>query len=808
MSLRRRGVKTEILRILAGQVTTWRTFWDASRPKTHLPNPLQFLHTTGKGSGNFAVDDILDKLEKPTLPMVQAPVKKASRMTISEIGYSSGDVFIKRIAVKVSEGKLLVNGVVQNEECSLEPLAYGMKLMKRRFLFGPEASCLHVASFTVSDLRQSGDVNTKVEEEKFMNECKKASHEEERRVYFFRNIVKKKKREDKVEKFILLLMVLEYIQFLQGKVHKFKDLCQGLTNERPAMHGIVVSTRSFDELQADLDLPHQKVQEEIMRLINEQGEIKNEDISGDKERTRNTSELPTLPTVGPASMLIKLGVVLGLGFFAAGHSLYNVEGGHHQLDQKVEEEIMRLINEQGDIKKEDISGDKELPTLPTVDSASMLIKLGVVLGLGFFAAGHNLYNVERGHHVIVLMITPSTSIPTSQNTHEHSPIISQGFEESPKTPTFHDDPLNESPQEDSTSQGSSSNVRQLHTLLEHLGRWTKDHPIVNVIGDPSRSVSIRKQLEIDAMWCYFDAFLTSVEPKNFKQAMTKPLWIDALQEEIHEIERLEVWELVSCPDKVFLIKLKWIYKVKTDEFGRVLKNKARLIAQGFREEEGINFEQSFAPVARIEAIRIFIANAAHKNMTIYQMNVKTAFLNGKIKEVVYISQPEGFVDQDNPSHVYKLKKALYGLNQAPRAWYDMLSSFLISQQFSKGGNIQHSSLDMLENDNTPMIENKKLDEDLQGKLVDATLYRGMIGSLMYLTSSRPDLNYAVCLCARYQAKPTEKHLQAVKRIFQYLNGTIYMGLWYSKDTDMSLIAYADADHAGCQDTRRSTSGSA
>ncbi|GJW93644.1 integrase, catalytic region, zinc finger, CCHC-type containing protein [Tanacetum coccineum] len=176
---------------------------------------------------------------------------------------------------------------------------------------------------------------------------------------------------------------------------------------------------------------------------------------------------------------------------------------------------------------------------------------------------------------------PSTSIPSSQE-HEHSLIISQGFEESPKTPTFHDDPLNESPHEDSTSQGSSSNVRQLHTLLEHLGRWTKDHPIENVIGDPSRSVSTRKQLKTDAMWCYFDAFLTSVEPKNFKQAMTEPSWIDAMQEEIHEFERLEVWELVSCPDKVFLIKLKWIYKVKTDEFGGVLKNKARLIAQGFR----------------------------------------------------------------------------------------------------------------------------------------------------------------------------------------------------------------------------------
>ncbi|GJR95138.1 hypothetical protein Tco_0267312 [Tanacetum coccineum] len=134
---------------------------------------------------------------------------------------------------------------------------------------------------------------------------------------------------------------------------------------------------------------------------------------------------------------------------------------------------------------------------------------------------------------------PSTSIPSSQK-QEHSPIISQGFEESPKTPTFHDDPLNESSHEDSTSQGSSSNVRQIHTIFEHLGRWTKDHPIANVIGDPSRSVSTRKQLETDAMWCYFDAFLTFVEPKNFKQVMTKPSWIDAMQEEIHEFERLEV----------------------------------------------------------------------------------------------------------------------------------------------------------------------------------------------------------------------------------------------------------------------------
>nr|GFA60290.1 retrovirus-related Pol polyprotein from transposon TNT 1-94 [Tanacetum cinerariifolium] len=157
-----------------------------------------------------------------------------------------------------------------------------------------------------------------------------------------------------------------------------------------------------------------------------------------------------------------------------------------------------------------------------------------------------------------------------------------------------------------------------------------------------------------------------------------------------------------------LIKLKWIYKVKTDEFGRVLKNKARLVAQGFRQEEGIDFEESFALVARIEAISIFAENAANKKMMIFQMDIKMAFLNGELKEEVCVSQPKGFVDQDNPSHVHKLKKALYDLKQAPRAC---------------------DSID------TPILEKNKLDKDLQGTPVDATNYHGMIRSFVYLTSS-------------------------------------------------------------------------
>ncbi|GJZ79811.1 retrovirus-related pol polyprotein from transposon TNT 1-94 [Tanacetum coccineum] len=352
-------------------------------------------------------------------------------------------------------------------------------------------------------------------------------------------------------------------------------------------------------------------------------------------------------------------------------------------------------------------------------------------------------------------------------------------------------------------------------------------------------VSTQLQLHEQALFCYYDAFLTSVEPNTYKDALSQACWIEAMQEELHEFERLEVWELVPPPDKALVVTLKWIYMVKLDELRGILKNKARLVARGYRQEEGIDFEESFSSVARLEAIRIFLAYAAHMNMVVYQMDVKTTFLNGNLREEVYVSQPYGFVDPDIPNYVYKLKKALYGLKQAPRAWYDMLSSFLISQDFSKGsvdptlfirregtelllisqnprGIFINQSKYALESLNkygfescnlvdTPMVEKSKLDEDTEGKPVDPSHYRGMIGTLLYLTASKPDLQFAICMCARYQARPTEKHLNAVKRIFRYLKRTVNRGLWYTKDSSIALIAYEDADHAGCQDTRRSTS---
>nr|GEY12677.1 Gag-Pol polyprotein [Tanacetum cinerariifolium] len=216
------------------------------------------------------------------------------------------------------------------------------------------------------------------------------------------------------------------------------------------------------------------------------------------------------------------------------------------------------------------------------------------------------------------------------------------------------------PSSEASSSGDASSAESTHITQphQHLEKWSKDYSLDNSV-------------------------LSKVKPKNFKSAVTEDCWFQAMQDKIHEFDRIQVWELVPRPDCVMILALKWIYKVKVDEYGDVLKNRARLVAKGCRQDEGIDFKESFAPVAHIEAIRIIMANAASKNMTIYQMNVKTIFLNGKLKDEVYVSQPEGFVDPDHPTHVYCLKKAMYGLKQAHRAWYDTLSRFLLNKNFSK-----------------------------------------------------------------------------------------------------------------------------
>nr|GFA82510.1 Gag-Pol polyprotein [Tanacetum cinerariifolium] len=251
------------------------------------------------------------------------------------------------------------------------------------------------------------------------------------------------------------------------------------------------------------------------------------------------------------------------------------------------------------------------------------------------------------------------------------------------------------------------------------------------------------------------------EPKNIKEAMADSAWIESMQEELHQFDRLDeelhqfdrldVWELVDRPLYKNVINMKWLWKNKRDEENTVIRNKSLLVAKGYAQKKGIDFEESFAPVARLETVRLFIAYAAHKSFTIYQMDVKTAFLYSPLKEEVYVNQPDGFVDPYHPVKVYCLKKALYGLKQAPRAWYDELSTFLVSKGFSKGTQIHQSPRGIFINQvtyaqeilikhgmtscdsiGTPMAT-KHLDADLSGTLVDQMKYRSMVGALMYLT---------------------------------------------------------------------------
>ncbi|GJT66098.1 retrovirus-related pol polyprotein from transposon TNT 1-94 [Tanacetum coccineum] len=429
--------------------------------------------------------------------------------------------------------------------------------------------------------------------------------------------------------------------------------------------------------------------------------------------------------------------------------------------------------------------------------------------------------------------SPTTNVKTSNNeisSHEGEVFheVSESFQEESSSSSLNDDVhkassshnvfnerLEDAYFDASTTFHDPSNVHTFYQPYPHEKKWTKDHPLHKIIGDPKSSVRTRGQL---ANSCLFACLLSSIEPANVAEALKDADWN------------------------------------KKDESSLVIRNKARLVAVGYCQQEGIDYDETFAPVARIEAIRLFLAYAAHKDFTVFQMDVKTAFLNGILKEEVYVGQPPGFVSKQYPDHVYALDKALYGLKQAPRAWYDVLSKFLIDSGFQKGSidttlfikkkgkhimliqiyvddiifgstNLKYCTkfselmvkrfemsmmgemkfflglqvnqfsngifinqskyiLDILkrfgmENCDTvptPMVEQAKLKLDLVGKPVDHTDYRSMIGSLMYLTSSRPDIMFATCL-------------------------------WYPKDSGFDLTAYSDADHAGCHLDRKSTSGS-
>ncbi|KAJ9541699.1 hypothetical protein OSB04_028205 [Centaurea solstitialis] len=473
---------------------------------------------------------------------------------------------------------------------------------------------------------------------------------------------------------------------------------------------------------------------------------------------------------------------------------------------------------------------------------------------------------------------PDSPLTSTQATSDVQDIPSASSDETPVTI------LSDIPSEPSTSvpvdiiEPSSVNDQ---TPLPHTVKWTRSHPIELIIGDPTSTV---KTCAASANECNFSVFLTDTEPTRVSDALQDSDWVTAMQEELNQFSALKVWRLVKRPQDKSIIDTKWLFKNKKDEHGTIVRNKARLVAKGYRQQEGIDYDQTFAPVARLEAIRMFLAYAAYKDFTVFQMDVKTAFLYGHLKEEVYVTQPEGFVDPDHPDYVYILDKALYGLKQAPRAWYEELSTYLLSKGFKKGS-VDSTLFIMKEGDHivviqvyvddiifgstskdlckkfetimtqefkmsmmgeinfflglqvkqftdgifinqskyifyllkkydmsscnsigTPMATGNKIGPDHEGKDVDLRTYRGMVGSLMYLTASRPDIMFATCVCARYQAKPKESHLAAVKRIFRYLKGTPYYGLWYPKGLGFELQAYSDADYGGCNMDRKSTSG--
>nr|GEX50680.1 retrovirus-related Pol polyprotein from transposon TNT 1-94 [Tanacetum cinerariifolium] len=359
---------------------------------------------------------------------------------------------------------------------------------------------------------------------------------------------------------------------------------------------------------------------------------------------------------------------------------------------------------------------------------------------------------------------------------------------------------------------------------------------------------------------------SSPSQNNVKEAMTNPTWIDSMQEELLQFKRHDVWVLVPAPDNISPLTLKWLFKNKHDEEQTIIRNKSRLVVRGYRQEEGIDFKESFALVTRTEAIKIFLAYAAYKSFIAFQMDVKTVFLHGLLKEDVYVCQPKGFIDADHPSHVFKLKKALYGLKQAPRAWYDEPSTFLLQNHFFNetidptlfirrflddilvvqvyvddiifgstypryiqlffdlmksrfkmsmigemtfflGLQVNQSPCGIFINQSKyvleiltkygmescdpvgiPMEIKDKLDLNQNETPIDATKYRSMIGALMYLTSSRPDIDSGFDLTGFSDAD--------------------YAGC---KDTFKSTsdgAQFLDADYAGCKDTFKSTSDGA
>nr|GEV59033.1 retrovirus-related Pol polyprotein from transposon TNT 1-94 [Tanacetum cinerariifolium] len=295
-------------------------------------------------------------------------------------------------------------------------------------------------------------------------------------------------------------------------------------------------------------------------------------------------------------------------------------------------------------------------------------------------------------------------------------------------------------------------------------RWSREKHIevVNIIGEPLIGVTTRSRVRdskaASSHECLYVNFLSQIEPKRPTEALEEEGWIIAMQEELNRLKINKVWTLVPLLNGKTIIGTKWTYRNKMDKHGVVIKNKARLLSQGFRQEERIDCDETFTPVARLEAIRIFLVYAANMGFTVYQMDMKSAFLNNKILKEVYVQQPPGFESSEFPNHVCKLDKALYRLKQAPRACASV---------------------------KCPMLPPNNLGPDESRVSVNEIMFRVMI---------------------RYPANPKESYFVVVKRSFRYLKGTPNLGLWYPKGSGFDLKAYSDSEYAGCNLDRKSTLG--
>ena len=381
------------------------------------------------------------------------------------------------------------------------------------------------------------------------------------------------------------------------------------------------------------------------------------------------------------------------------------------------------------------------------------------------------------------------------------------------------------------------------------------------------------------------ALFAGSDPITFVEAVRSPIWKQAMDIEIESIEKNDTWKLTDLPPGEKTVGVQWIYKTKLNEKGEIDKHKARLVAKGYTQEYGIDYTEVFAPVTRLDTIRLVMSLAAQNCWTIFQLDVKSAFLHGELTEPVFIDQPPGYIQPGNEHKVYKLRKALYGLKQAPRAWYSRIEAFFLKIGFKKcpfeqtlfiqireGGKIlivclyvddliftgnnedmflEFKNSMMKEFDMTdlgrmsyflgievaqtsngificqkkyvqdvlkrfqmegcnhvynPIVPGCHLTKDVEGERIDSTLYKQIIGSLMYLSATRPDIMYVTSLLSRFMEEPTMLHFQAAKRVLRYLKGTSNFGILYKREKGNNLVGYSDSDYAGDLEDRKSTSG--